>query len=105
MQMNELSGAQPRSRARSTLSWTDGNSVFDLGDSGRRPGGPLGFFALSPRSHGSLENDLAPVGIDGDAIGIDLREAFDGALDLPLDVGGLDLRLEHHIVDGPAQAL
>ena len=40
------------------------DAVFDLGDARRRPGHPLGLFALDPRAHRAFEDHFAAVGFD-----------------------------------------
>ena len=62
--------------------------------SGRPPGGAFGLLALGPRADRALQDHLAAVGFDGDAVGIELGVAAKGILDLAPDLGGNHAGLE-----------
>jgi hypothetical protein len=83
--------------------WTNGDAIFDFGDTWRRPGNALGLLALDPGPHGTLKDDFATVGLDHDAIGVDFRIALERFLNLSLDVlrlcAGPELNLVAHAFD------
>src|SRR6202040_4243414 len=76
-----------------------GDPVFDVRDTRGRPGDALGFFALDPGSNRSLEDDLAAVRLDLDAIGIHLGVALERVLDLFLDLIWFDARPKNDRID------
>ena len=94
----EARGPEDHDRA----SRADGDAIFDFGDSGRAPGGMFGFLPLGPRPDRALQDHLAAVGFDGDAVGVELRIAAKGILDLAPDLGGSDAGLEdNQVADAP----
>src|SRR5437773_262113 len=84
---------------------TDGDAIVDLGDAGRPPGGTFGFLPLGPRADRALQGHLAAAGFDGDAVGVELRIAAKGLLDLALDLGWCHARLQHDQVADALDAL
>src|SRR5882757_1047414 len=94
----EARGPEDHDRA----SHADGDAIFDFGDSGRAPGGAFGFLPLGPRPDRALQDHLAAVGFDGDAVGVELRVAAKGILDLAPDLGGSHAGLEdNQVADAP----
>src|ERR1700730_7618379 len=87
-----------------TGSHSDRDVVVDLGDSGRTPGGVLGFLPLGPGPDTALEDHFAAIGFDSDAVGVNLRAAAKGFLDLALDLRGGNAWLKGDQVDGPLDA-
>src|SRR5579864_3306860 len=69
----------PRSRS-------DLNVVDDLGDTGRRPGGPLGQTALEPGMDLAAENHFSALRPDGDPRGVQFGAAAQSLLDFLLDL-------------------
>jgi hypothetical protein len=51
---------------------------MDAGNAGRGPSHALGFFALDPGPYRAFEGNLAAVGFDDDAVGIELGVTPDG---------------------------
>src|ERR1700716_3624876 len=96
MIMSERDARGPEDHNRA--SHADGDAVFDFGDSGRPPGGAFGLLPLGPRPDRALQDHLAAVGFDGDAVGIELRVAAKGILDLAPDLGGSHAGLEDNQV-------
>src|SRR5689334_13701634 len=68
-----------------------GEAVLHLAHARGEPSNALGFGALGPGPDRALQDDLAAVRLDGDAVGVDLGAALERLLDLPLHVPGLHL--------------
>src|ERR1700716_2143492 len=94
MIMSERDARGPEDHNRA--SHADGDAVFDFGDSGRPPGGAFGLLPLGPRPDRALQDHLAAVGFDGDAVGIELRVEAKGILHLAADLRGSPAGLEEH---------
>src|SRR6185503_18271974 len=72
----------------------DRDPVVDLGDSGRRPRGPLRLLPLRPRAKDAPQDDPAAVHLNRDPRGVRLRAAHQRLFDLFLEVRGRHRRLD-----------
>jgi hypothetical protein len=73
---------------------------MDAGNAGRGPSHALGFFALDPGPYRAFEGNLAAVGFDDDAVGIELGVTPERLFNLILDLLWPDTGLElDHIAD------
>src|SRR3954447_8602232 len=66
----------------------DRDQVLHLGDTGRRPGDTLGLTALRPRPYAPGQDHLAALGGDADPFRVCLGRAYQGVLDLLLELIG-----------------
>src|SRR5260221_676994 len=67
---------------------------MDAGNAGRGPSHALGFFALDPGPYRAFEGNLAAVGFDDDAVGIELGVTPERLFNLILDLLWQDTGLE-----------
>ena len=58
----------------------DDDPAFHVGDAWRRPRHTFGFMALEPGAHSATQNNFAAIGLDNDAIGVDLSVALERLL-------------------------
>src|ERR1700737_3981939 len=68
--------------------------VFHLCHSGRPPSHPFRLLAFSPGPHLAFEDDLAAISVDNDLVCVYLSVAPEGFLNLTLNVGRFDARLD-----------
>src|ERR1700681_1491616 len=88
-----------------SLSRTDHDAIFDVGDARRRPRDALGFLAFHPGANGAFQCHLAAVRFDLDPISVHLGVSLERFLDLALELGGLHLRLYRDDVGDALNAL
>src|ERR1700761_4940414 len=67
---------------------TDRDSVVHPGNTRRRPRRSFGLLPLGPRLYCAAQDDLATVGLHGNATRIDLGAASEGILDLAANLVG-----------------